>query len=317
MAEAAGSQTLTRPGGVDHTRDERSHADLTLVARDVHVTYTVHEDRRPKLSEVVARHGRRNPPRRIHAVRGVSLDVAEGEAIGLIGLNGSGKSTLLQALAGLLPVESGSVYARSQPQLLGVGAALQRNVSGRHNIELGCLALGLPREEIDHHIEEISEWTGLRDFIDLPLRTYSSGMRSRLQFAIATAVDPDILMIDEALSVGDKEFRKRSQERIEALLARAGSVFLVSHSSKAILETCNRAIWLEQGVVRQDGPVEVVVDAYEHESPELESKEQRRERKREQRREQRRQERRAERRRQRREEVERDREASDGATSEP
>ncbi len=246
----------TEPGAV--------RSDVTLLARDLDVVYRVHEDRkRPSLRDVVARRGAPRGLREIHAVRGVSLTAHEGEAIGLIGRNGSGKSTLLQAMAGLLPARSGDVYARSQPQLLGVGAALQKSASGRRNIELGGLALGMDRDQIEEVTASIIEWTGLEDFIDLPLGTYSSGMRARLAFAIATSARPDILMIDEALGVGDEEFQRRSHERMAEMLESAGSIFLVSHGMGNILEVCNRVVWLDQGEIVQDGDPETVAEAYQ------------------------------------------------------
>jgi teichoic acid transport system ATP-binding protein len=238
-------------------------ADATMVARDLHVTYRVYEDRRPQLREVIANKGRRPAYREIHAVKGVDLIAREGESIGLVGRNGSGKSTLLQALAGVLPPTSGDVFARSQPSLLGVNAAMKPNASGRRNAILGGLALGLSRAEIEAKIPKIIRFTQLEEFIDLPMRTYSSGMRARLLFAIATAVEPDILMIDEALAVGDAVFQKRSRKRIRKLRDRAGTVFLVSHSLNTLTDSCDRVLWIDRGQVKADGPAEDVVAAYQ------------------------------------------------------
>lgn len=238
--------------------------ETTVVLDDVDVTYHVQGDQRPRIKDVFTRSddaSRRNV-RQIHAVRGVSLAASRGEAIGLIGQNGSGKSTLLRAMAGLLPPSSGAVYATSQPTLLGVGAALQSNISGRRNIVLGGLALGLSRDEVEERMDEIVHFAGLEGFIDVPLRAYSSGMRARLLFSISTAVHPEILLIDEALAVGDEIFRNRSQRRINELLDEAGTVFIVSHSSEAILEMCNRVMWLDQGELQADGEPEDVVRQY-------------------------------------------------------
>lgn len=234
-------------------------ADATVVLDDVHVTYRVYEDRRPRLREIVANKGRRPSFREIKAVRGVDLVAHRGESIGLIGHNGSGKSTMMQAIAGLLPATHGAVYASSQPSLLGVSAALQPNVSGRRNIELGGLALGMTHEQIAAQMPGVIKFTGLAESIDLPLRTYSSGMRARLHFAIATSVEPEILLIDEALSVGDETFKRRSKKRINALREKAGTIFLVSHSLSTIVDTCTRCLWLHQGELVADGdPAEVV-----------------------------------------------------------
>lgn len=234
---------------------------VNVVLDDVHVVYRVYEDRRPSLREAIR--GERRKPREIHAVRGVSLVAKRGESIGIVGRNGSGKSTLLQALAGLLPVEQGEVYARSQPTLLGVGSALQNMVSGRRNIVLGCLALGLPAAEVDERVDDIIDFAGLQEFIDLPLSAYSSGMRARLLFAIATAVVPDILVIDEALAVGDEAFRLKSKDRLAALREQAGTVFLVSHALATIAESCSRVIWLERGRVIADGDPDDIVERYQ------------------------------------------------------
>jgi teichoic acid transport system ATP-binding protein len=234
--------------------------EVNVVLDDVHVTYRVYEDRRPSLREAIR--GERRRAREIHAVRGVSFVAKRGESIGIVGRNGSGKSTLLQALAGLLPVDQGEVYARSQPTLLGVGSALQNTVSGRRNIVLGCLALGLPAAEVDGRVDDIVAFAGLEEFIDLPLQAYSSGMRARLLFAIATAVVPDILVIDEALAVGDEAFRLKSKERLAELREEAGTVFLVSHALDTIAESCSRVIWMERGRIIDDGDPDTVVERY-------------------------------------------------------
>ncbi len=233
-----------------------------IVLDDLDVTYRVFEDRRPQLKDLVANRFRRAAYREIEAVRGVSFTAYEGEAIGVIGGNGAGKSTLFRAMAGLIPPTGGAVYARSQPSLLGVGAALQPAASGRRNIELGGLALGLTQEQIAGQMEEIIAFTGLRDHIDLPLRTYSTGMRARLHFAIATSIEPDLLLIDEALSVGDSVFKRRSRKRIERMRENAGTVFIVSHSLESIERLCSRVIWLEHGRIILDAPTSEVVDAY-------------------------------------------------------
>jgi teichoic acid transport system ATP-binding protein len=256
------AEPVTAATTVDDLATQVPLSDLTVLARDLHVYYRVYEDRRPRLGEVFARRFRRPGYREVKAVQGVDLAARQGESIGLIGRNGSGKSTLLQAIAGLLPASRGEVFARSQPSLLGVSAALQSSVSGRRNIVLGGLALGMSREEIEAKMDDIIEWTGLEDFIDLPIRTYSSGMRARLHFAISTAVEPEILLIDEALSVGDEVFKERSKERIGDLLDNAGTVFICSHSMSTIRDMCTRVIWLEEGRIEMDSDPKEVISAY-------------------------------------------------------
>jgi teichoic acid transport system ATP-binding protein len=200
--------------------------------------------------------------REVHAVKSVSFTVYEGESVGIIGSNGSGKSSLMTAIAGLNPIESGVIYASARPMLLGVGAVLLPAISGLKNILLGGLAMGYTRKEINANAEAITKFAGLEEFIDLPMKTYSSGMSARLRFAIAASRDHDILIIDEALAVGDQEFRNRSEARMREMRDRAGTVFLVSHSMKSILDTCTRVIWIEKGELIMDGKPEKVVRAY-------------------------------------------------------
>jgi teichoic acid transport system ATP-binding protein len=226
--------------------------------------------------------------KKVHAVRGVSMVAREGEAIALIGRNGSGKSTLLRAIAGLIPAESGHVYTAGRPSLLGVNAALMRTLTGEENILLGCMAMGMTREEALARRDWIVDFADLGEFIAYPMDTYSSGMAARLRFAIAASTSHEILMIDEALATGDAEFRRRSEQRIMELREEAGTVFLVSHSLGVVRLTCNRAVWLEKGRVVMDGEANEVVDAYEAlYDPELEQQERkrRRERRRRERRE--------------------------------
>ncbi|MET9387281.1 ABC transporter ATP-binding protein [Streptomyces sp. NPDC002928] len=204
--------------------------------------------------------------RKVHAVKEVSFVAYKGEAIGLIGTNGSGKSTLLKAVAGLLPVENGRIYTDGQPSLLGVNAALMGDLTGERNVYLGGLAMGMSREQIKERYQEIVDFSGINekgDFISLPMRTYSSGMGARLRFSIAAAKDHDVLLIDEALATGDRSFQRRSEQRIRELRKEAGTVFLVSHSSKSIRDTCDRVLWLERGELLMDGPTDEVMKEYE------------------------------------------------------
>jgi teichoic acid transport system ATP-binding protein len=200
--------------------------------------------------------------REVHAVKNVSFTAYKGDAVGVIGRNGSGKSTMLRAIAGLLPPASGAVYTGGRPALLGVNAAMMNDLTGDRNVVLGCLAMGMSPTEIQRRYDEIVEFSGIGEFIDLPMSTYSSGMAARLKFAIASAKTHDILLVDEALATGDAEFRVRSERRIKELREQAGTVFLVSHSLEVVQETCNRALWLDGGVLKLDGPVDEVVAAY-------------------------------------------------------
>lgn len=238
--------------------------ESVLVAEDVTVTYSVYEDnRRGTLKSAVAGRFRRAKPRRIEAVRGVSFELREREALGLIGLNGSGKSSLLRALAGLMPMSSGRVLARAEPVLLGVGAVLHPELSGRRNIYLGGTAMGMSRVEVEQKFQSIVDFAGVGEYIDMPFRTFSSGMNSRLRFAIAAALEPDILLVDEALAVGDTAFRIKSEARMRELIAKAGALVLVSHSAQSIADLCTRVIWLDSGQVKADGPTQAVLAEYD------------------------------------------------------
>lgn len=234
-----------------------------VIVDDLHVVYRVFASGKAvKKSRGGVLKSQHSGMRKVHALKGISFTAYENESIGVIGANGSGKSTLMRAMTGLTPAESGAVYAASRPNMLGVGAALIRTLSGDRNITLGGLALGLTRAEVDSLRDQVVELSDLREFIDLPMRTYSSGMQARLKFAIATIRQHDILIIDEALSVGDKEFRTRSEDKIRDIRDNAGTVFLVSHSMRSILDTCTRTIWLHRGDLVMDGPTDEVVDAY-------------------------------------------------------
>lgn len=198
----------------------------------------------------------------VTALKELSLVVEHGESIGIIGRNGSGKSTLLKIVGGQIPPTSGAVYATSTPVMLGVNAALIPGLSGDQNIVLGCLAMGMTRQQIDDKYAAIVELSGLEEAIHMPMKSYSAGMASRLRFAIAAAIDPEILIIDEALNTGDAQFKDRTRKRMMELLDKAGTVFLVSHSMSTVLDLCNRAIWIDQGELLADGTPNDVVRSY-------------------------------------------------------
>jgi teichoic acid transport system ATP-binding protein len=243
-------------------------ADPMVVVDDLHVVYRVYGAGGDKGTAATAllrmmRRQRRPSIREVHAIRGISFVAYRGDAVGVIGRNGSGKSTLLRAIAGLLPPEKGAVYTDGHAALLGVNAALLDDLTGDRNVVLGCLAMGMGKEEAKERYPQIVDFSGVGDFINLPMRTYSTGMGSRLRFAIASAKSHDVLLIDEALATGDAEFRRKSHARIEELRAHAGTVFLVAHNLAEIEEACNRVIWLEKGQIVQAGDdVAAIIDAY-------------------------------------------------------
>ena len=189
--------------------------------------------------------------REIKAVKDVSFEIAHGTVLGIVGANGAGKSTLVRAIAGILPPTEGriDVYGRVST-LLALGVGFNRNLTGRDNVRLGGLAAGLDRDHLDAKYEEIVAFAELGEFMDLPMRTYSSGMYGRLAFSVAVNMDPDILLIDEALSVGDARFRRKSARKMRQLCNEAHTIVLVSHALGTIRELCDQAIWMDKGVMR-------------------------------------------------------------------
>src|SRR6266566_1715297 len=191
----------------------RSTGEPTVIVDGLHVVYRVYGaggDRGTASTALFRIIGRKTRPaiREVHAIRGISFVAYRGDAIGIIGRNGSGKSTLLRAIAGLLPPEEGAVYTTGEASLLGVNAALMDDLTGDKNVVLGCLAMGMTRQEVKERYQGVVDFSGVGEFIDLPMRAYSSGMGSRLRFAIASARSHDVLLIDEALATGDAEFRR-------------------------------------------------------------------------------------------------------------
>lgn len=250
---------IRRPGRLDSRRP-------LIVAENAHVTYRVYASgRRMTMRDTLLNMNALRGGRGLHtvpALRGVSFTATEGETIGVVGHNGSGKSTLFRALSGLIPTSEGTIWAADRPVLLGVNAALVPELSGENNIKLGLLAMGFSPEQAAAHVDEIAEFAELNEFLYHPMRTYSSGMSARLRFAIASAKAHSILLIDEALSVGDRRFKIKSERRIRELRDSAGLVMIVSHSAGSLRDTCERVLWIHKGELRADGPAKDVIDEY-------------------------------------------------------
>jgi teichoic acid transport system ATP-binding protein len=237
---------------------------LAVKVNDLSVTYRTTFERKPTLKQALVRFGRgQRAVREVEAIKNVSFEVRNGTSMGIIGSNGAGKSTLMRAMAGILPPTSGSieVWGRAST-LLALGVGFNQNLSGRENIILGGLAAGLSRREVEERAADVAEWTELGEFIDMPMRTYSSGMSARVGFSVAVHMKPDILMIDEALSTGDAHFREKANAKMGELRDSARAMFLVSHGLGSIKEMCNEAIWLDRGKLMMRGEPGAVVNAY-------------------------------------------------------
>jgi lipopolysaccharide transport system ATP-binding protein len=197
------------------------------------------------------------------ALDDVSFEVKRGERVGIIGRNGAGKSTLLKVLSRVVFPTRGAATIRGRlTSLLEVGTGFNENFSGRENVYLNASIHGLTRAEIEQRFEDIVEFAGVRPFLDTPVKRYSSGMQMRLAFAVAAHLDPDILLLDEVLAVGDLSFQQKCLERVEGLVSEGRTLVFVSHSLDAISRFCDRCIWLDEGKIRRDGPADRVVEAY-------------------------------------------------------
>ena len=200
----------------------------------------------------------------VHALRGVTFTICEGEFVTIMGTSGSGKSTLLKIVAGVLEPTLGSCTINGNiAPLIELGAGFDMELTARENIYLNGALLGYTKQFIDDHFDEIVEFAELRDFVDMPLKNYSSGMVARIAFAIATVTEPDILIVDETLSVGDVFFQQKCEDRIQHFIKNGDvTVLFVSHSIEQVERICQRAIWIEKGDLRMDGPVAEVCEAY-------------------------------------------------------
>ena len=195
------------------------------------------------------------------AVRGISFEVKQGEILGITGKNGSGKSTLLRALAHIFAADEGSIDLHGHSvSLLAIGVGFKNEMTGRENIMLSGMLLGFSEKEVQERMDDIIEFAGLGEFIDMPVRTYSSGMYSKLAFSITAILETDIMLIDEVLSVGDEKFKKKSYEKMKSLISqRNRTVVIVSHNLKTLEELCDRVMWMHEGkIVKIGEPVEVL-----------------------------------------------------------
>ncbi|MCT8140334.1 teichoic acids export ABC transporter ATP-binding subunit TagH [Anaerobacillus sp. CMMVII] len=198
-----------------------------------------------------------------YALKNISFEVEKGDVVGFLGVNGSGKSTLSNIIAGIVPETSGSVTVNGETALIAVAAGLKGDLTGRENIELKCLMLGFSKQEIKAMEQDIIEFAELERFIDQPVKSYSSGMKSRLGFSISVNIDPDILLIDEALSVGDKAFAEKSLDKMREFKTKGKTMIFVSHSIGQMKQFCDKILWLEFGQIKEYGQAEGIIPRYE------------------------------------------------------
>jgi ABC-type polysaccharide/polyol phosphate transport system ATPase subunit len=234
----------------------------SVKVENVWVRFRPYVDRRPTLRRSLATF-RHKETQLVEALKGVSFDVQKGEAFGVVGQNGAGKSTLLRVMARTLRPDEGRVVVRGRMStLLQLGVGFNAQLSGSRNIYLGGLVAGLTKEQVDERYDEIVEYSELGEAIYRPMKTYSSGMFSRLAFAVAMHLDPEILLLDEVLAVGDEGFKQKSKATMHELLRRSGSIVYVSHAVKQLADFCDRAMWLKDGEVVAIGEAHAVVDEY-------------------------------------------------------
>ncbi len=238
-------------------------AEHAIQASDLGVSYDLRFTRKTTLRQSIRQFTGRGEAQQFWALRHLDLRVERGESLAVIGPNGAGKSTLLQVLAGIIRPSEGAVDVRGRVSgLLTLGAGFDRDLSGRDNILLGAAFLGLDDEMTRELLPSIIDYAELGEFIDAPLKTYSSGMRARLGFSIATSVDPDILLLDEVLATGDANFRAKSKARVIEIVGAAKAVVLVTHDMSWVTEYCNRALLIERGKVVMEGDPAAVVELH-------------------------------------------------------
>ena len=244
-----------------------SGAPVVIDVRNLGVRYSLRFTKKTTLRQSLANLFRRDErPTEFWALRNVAFQLVHGESLAVIGPNGAGKSTLLQVLAGIITPSEGEVDVRGAiSSLLTLGAGFDQDLTGRENIWLAGAFMGMPHREMARRLDGIIDFADIGPFIDAPIKTYSSGMRARLGFSIATSVDPDILLLDEVLATGDEVFRAKSRQRVLDLVHAAKAIVLVTHDMNWVTEFCNRAMLLEQGhVVAEGAPADVVKLHVEH-----------------------------------------------------
>lgn len=237
--------------------------EYSIIVEDVYKTFNVYLDKANTIKEKLLFIISRNRKEKREVLKGINVKIKKGEAVALIGTNGSGKSTLLKLLTKIIYPNKGKIETKGKlTSLLELGAGFHPDFSGRENIYFNASIFGLTKKEIDARLDDIIKFSELKDYIDNPVRTYSSGMYMRLAFSVAINVDADILLIDEILSVGDEHFQNKCFEKMEELKEQGKTMVFVTHSMESVRKLCNRAIWLKDGKIKMDGDTNKVTDAY-------------------------------------------------------
>ena len=239
--------------------EELDKADV-VIANEITKMYKIYANNNDKLKDLIFGRGRYE---NFYALKGLSFKVQEGDSIGLIGLNGSGKSSLANIIGGISKPTTGSITIKGFSSIVAISSGLNNQMTGMENIEYKGLMIGLTMKQIKELKEGIIEFAGIGEFIHQPVKTYSSGMKSRLGFAISVNINPDILVIDEALSVGDPTFTKRCLDKMNLFRENGKTIFFVSHNLSQIKNFCNKVIWLEYGIMKAFGKIEEVLPLYE------------------------------------------------------
>ena len=240
----------------------KNEEEYAIEVQDVYKTFDVYLDKANSLKEKML-FWKRNRKEVREVLKGINLKIKKGEAVALIGVNGSGKSTLLKLMTKIIYPNKGKIITRGKlTSLLELGAGFHADFSGRENIYFNASIFGLTKKEIDNRLEQIIEFSELKDYIDNPVRTYSSGMFMRLAFAVAINVDADILLVDEILSVGDQHFQAKCINKMKELRSEGKTMVFVTHSLGSAKELCDRAVWLSNGVIKMDGDTKTVVEKY-------------------------------------------------------
>lgn len=235
--------------------------ERVVLVKQVSKIYKVYKNQNERLKDlfIPKQYGKE-----FYALRSISFVVEKGDCVGLIGLNGSGKSTLANIIAGISQPSKGEIQIKGETALISISSGLNNDLTGLENIELKGLMIGLSQKEIEEKKADIIEFADIGDFINQPVKTYSSGMKSRLGFAISVNIDPDILIIDEALAVGDKTFTQKCLDKMNEFREKGKTIFFVSHSTSQVAEFCNKALWLEYGMIKAYGTTEEIIPMYEN-----------------------------------------------------